>query len=199
MVMNRYVLLASLFLIVIIFFTLFYNNSLTKQHPNPPSPSATIKKGDGAMKISSPAFTNNRNIPRLYTCDGRGVNPPLQFSNIPQETKSLVLIMDDPDIPGGGVFDHWIVYNIDPTTTNIPEANTPPGEEGLNSSGNKGYFAACPPDRQHRYFFKLYALDTLLQFHNTSSVTKQMVIEQMQGHILDHAELIGLYNRPQNQ
>ncbi len=152
------------------------------------------------MKISSSTFENNQLMPSTYTCDGDNVNPPLTFSDIPKDAQSLVLLMDDPDVPKNlkpdGVFDHWIIYNIDPSVTNIDEnVNAVPGTVGLNSANKHAYAGACPPDRQHRYFFKLFALDTMMEFPDAKTVTKQMVIDAMQDHIVDQAELIGLYER----
>jgi Raf kinase inhibitor-like YbhB/YbcL family protein len=151
------------------------------------------------MKISSPAFKHNTRMPSTYTCDGENVNPPLQFSEVPADAMSLVLLMDDPDVPRNlkpdGMWDHWVLYNIDPNTTEIFENQIAPGEMGLNSGNTRAYYGACPPDREHRYFFKLFALDTLLHFDDPTKVTKQMVIDAMPGHILDQTELIGLYER----
>lgn len=155
------------------------------------------------MTISSTAFADHTTIPTIFTCDGKSINPPLAFGNVPQSAKSLALIMDDPDVPKNikpdGVFDHWVVYNIDPQVTQIAEDTTPPGTEGLNGAGKIGYYPACPPDREHRYFFKLYALDTIVTFKDPEKVTKQMVIDAMQGHILEEAALVGVYTRPQNR
>ena len=154
------------------------------------------------MRITSPAFTDQESIPATYTCDGENVNPPLEFHEIPSDAETLVMLMDDPDVPTSlkpdGMWDHWVVYNIDPAITGFAENATPPGDIGKNSGGTLDYYGSCPPDREHRYFFKLFALDTKLEFENPNEVTKQMVIDAMQGHIIEQAELIGLYNRPQN-
>lgn len=151
------------------------------------------------MKITSPAFAHNTSMPSTYTCDGENVNPPLSFSDVPDNTISLVLLMDDPDVPKNlkpdGMWDHWVIYNIDPTVMKITENSMPPGSVGLNTEGKNAFTGACPPDRQHRYFFKLYALDTRLDLSDSNKVTKQMVIDAMQGHVIDQAELIGLYER----
>lgn len=151
------------------------------------------------MKITSPAFGHNQSIPSKYTCDGENVNPPLSFHDVPQETKSLVLLMEDPDVPhnlrADGMWDHWVVYNIDPTVTAIEEGKTPEGSVGLNTSGGAAYQGACPPNGQHRYFFKLYALDTVLDFDDASKVTKVLVENALEGHVLAKAELIGVYSR----
>jgi len=162
-----------------------------------------IPKIRNYMTITSSAFAANQSIPSKYTCDGQSINPPLAFSGIPEKAKSLVLLMDDPDVPKSllpsGVFDHWVIYNINPSVTEISENSIPPGAQGLNGAGSEKYYGPCPPDREHRYFFKLYALDDMLNFSDPAKVTKQMVIGAMQGHIMEQAELIGLYNRPQNQ
>jgi Raf kinase inhibitor-like YbhB/YbcL family protein len=106
--------------------------------------------------------------------------------------------MDDPDVPknlkADGMFDHWVVYNIDPSAGFIAENATPPGEVGLNTAGQNVYYGACPPDRQHRYFFKLYALNAKLTL-KPNEATKAAVEKAMDGHIIDKAQLIGLYER----
>ncbi len=141
--------------------------------------------------MKSPVFDNNKPIPPKYSCDGDEINPPLNIEGIPPETKTLALIIDDPDAPRG-TFDHWVVWNITPTTT-IDE-NSIPGIEGLNSAGQHAYIGMCPPSGRHRYFFKIYALDTKLDLK--ANKTKKKDLETaMQGHILAKGELVGLYNR----
>lgn len=154
-------------------------------------PFEVIKTGN--MKIESSAFGNNQSIPSKYTCDGENISPPLKISGVPEGTKSLVLISDDPDAPMG-TWVHWTVWNIDPQTQEIAENSLPPGAvEGETSFGKPGYGGPCPPSGTHRYFFKLYALDTSLDFDSSAKVKD---IEQaMQGHVLDSAELVGLYKR----
>lgn len=143
------------------------------------------------MKITSPAFENNGKIPSKYTCDGENISPPLKFSEIPENTKSLVLIVDDPDAPSG-TWAHWIVYNIDPSVREVMENDIPfGGIEGKTTSGNVSYEGPCPPSGTHRYFFKLYALDINLGIIGTP--TKKDLEEAMKGHILGESELIGLY------
>lgn len=173
----------------------------------PPSviaPSKNLPEDDkireSNMKITSAAFNNNQPIPIKYTCDGENVNPPLEFSEIPKDAKSLVLIVDDPDVPKDlkpdGVFDHWVVYNIPANTPGIDEsAKAPPGLPGRNSGGQFRYTGPCPPDREHRYVFKLYALDKMLEFNNPDNIDKKAVEQSMHGHILEKAELVGLYDR----
>jgi Raf kinase inhibitor-like YbhB/YbcL family protein len=142
------------------------------------------------LTVKSPAFENNKLIPPKYTCDGNNVNPPLTIENVPDETKSLVLIVDDPDCPTG-TWDHWIVWNITPTSK--IEENTVPGTEGINTARKHSYGGPCPPWGTHRYFFKVYALDAKLNLNSNSN--KKDVEKAMQGHILAKGELIGLYRR----
>ena len=165
--------------------------------PRPaPKPAESVK-----MNISSSAFSENGLIPAKYACDGQNVNPPLEFSGVPAGAKSLALTMDDPDVPKNllpsGVFDHWVVFNMPPDPTGIGENSTPPGVQGSNGAGKSAYTGPCPPDREHRYFFKLYALDSMLDL--PAGATKAQVKAAVQGHILGQAQLIGRYNRPQNQ
>ncbi len=135
-------------------------------------------------------FENNTKIPIKYTCDGANINPPLSISGIPKETKSLVLILDDPDAPIG-TFTHWVVFNI-PVASSIKE-NSVPGIEGMNSARISSYTGPCPPLGVHRYFFKFYALDTKLNL--AARASKADVENAMKNHILAQGELIGLYSR----
>jgi Raf kinase inhibitor-like YbhB/YbcL family protein len=143
------------------------------------------------LSVKSPVFENSKFIPVKYTCDGADVNPPLTIEGVPEGTKTLVLIVDDPDAPMG-TFDHWIVWNIPPTTRKIEE-NTVPGTEGMSSYRKHAYGGPCPPYGTHRYFFKVYALDTQLDLKSNS--TKKDVEKAMEGHILAEGELVGLYRR----
>jgi Raf kinase inhibitor-like YbhB/YbcL family protein len=142
------------------------------------------------LSVSSPAFENKKLIPAKYTCDGDNVNPPLTIKGVPEETKSLVLIVDDPDAPIG-TWDHWIVWNI-PATSKIEE-NIVPGTEGINTARKHSYGGPCPPWGTHRYFFKVYALDAKLGLSPNSN--KKDVEKAMQDHILAKGELVGLYHR----
>ncbi len=144
------------------------------------------------LLVKSSAFENNKPIPVKYTCDGADVNPPLTIDGVPEETKTLVLIVDDPDAPMG-TFDHWVVWNI-PAATRRIEENTVPGIEGMSSYRKHAYGGPCPPYGTHRYFFKVYALDTQLDLKLNS--TKRDVEKAMKGHILAEGELVGLYSRP---
>lgn len=145
------------------------------------------------MRITSNAFDNNQPIPKKYTCDGENINPALTFHDVPEGTKSLVLIVDDPDAPRG-TFTHWTVWNIDPAISFIEEGSVPEGAiEGMTDFGRPGYGGPCPPSGTHRYFFKLYALDIDLVLD--SSATVFSLQRAMEGHILEKAELMGLYSR----
>ena len=144
------------------------------------------------LKLTSSSFEHNDLMPSRYTCDGEGINPNLKIEGIPESAKSLVLIMDDPDAPTG-TWDHWVKFNVSTTTKEIKEATEPEGLSGAGTAGNDEYRGPCPPDREHRYFFKLYALDTELALEE--GVTKKEVEKAMEGHILDQAELIGRYER----
>ncbi len=145
------------------------------------------------MRIYSDVFEERQHIPKKYSCDGEGVNPPLRISNIPNEAKSLVLIVDDPDAPGQ-TFVHWLVWNIPGDINYIEENSVPEGSlEGLNDGGKIGYFPPCPPEGTHRYFFRIYALDKMLDIEVGAERNK---VEQIiDDHIIDQAELIGLYSR----
>jgi Raf kinase inhibitor-like YbhB/YbcL family protein len=143
------------------------------------------------LSVMSPTFENNQLIPAKYTCDGDNVNPPLAIDGVPEGTKTLALIVDDPDAPMG-TWDHWIVWNIPATTSKIAE-NTVPGTEGMNDSKRRSYGGPCPPSGTHRYFFKVYALDVKLDLSSTAR--KRDVEKAMQGHVLAKGELVGLYRR----
>ena len=152
--------------------------------------------------IQSKSFRHNEMIPARYTCDGQDISPPLQWSGIPTEAKSLVLIVDDPDAPDPAApkmtWVHWVLYNIPVDTPgleeNISSASLPEGtKEGINDWDRKGYGGPCPPIGRHRYFFKIYALDTVLT--DLQQPTKKQVEEAIAGHILAKAELVGMYQR----
>jgi Raf kinase inhibitor-like YbhB/YbcL family protein len=155
------------------------------------------------MNIKSKSFLNNAILPVKYTCDGEGINPPLEFDEVPDETKSLALIVDDPDVPkslkSDGVFDHWLVWNIPGHTTQIEEGKSPVGSIiGKNGAGENTFAGACPPDTSHRYFFKLYALDTDLSL-NKDKTTKEDLLKHMEAHIIAQAQLVAVYERPDSE
>lgn len=189
-------------LVIVIGLFIFSQRSSDRQKEI--SYSYTKLQGDGEitlpynnMKLSSSAFQHNGSIPSKYTCDGDNVNPPLSIVDAPEETQSFVLIMEDPDVPKhlreDGMWDHWVVFNIPPDTTEIMEGQEPKGVHGTGTSGNSAYYGPCPPDREHRYFFKLYALDVMLDLTEGSS--KSDIEMAMEGHVLDKTELVGKYNR----
>ncbi|MEJ5240861.1 MAG: YbhB/YbcL family Raf kinase inhibitor-like protein [Anaerolineales bacterium] len=149
------------------------------------------------FSFSSPAFGHGQPIPPVYTCKGRDISPPLMWSDLPQGTKSLALIMDDPDAPMG-TWVHWVIYNIPPTRTGLEEA-IPADErladgslQGKNSWRRIGYGGPCPPSGTHRYFFRLYALDSMLSL--APGATKEQLLQAMQGHILAQAEWMGTFS-----
>lgn len=145
------------------------------------------------MKIDSPEFDNEARIPSKYTCDGQDISPPLNFNDLPKGTKSLVLIMDDPDSPSG-TFTHWLVWNIPADKKGFEEDYMAGKEvEGTNHFGNVGYGGPCPRSGTHRYYFKLYALDTKLDLPATTSKSEFEV--EMDEHVIDEVELVGLYSR----
>jgi len=144
------------------------------------------------LNVTSPAFEDNQSIPEKYTCTGEGINPPLSIEGIPEGTKSLTLILDDPDAPAG-TFDHWVIWNISPAQTKIAE-HTAPGIEGLNSDKEQGYTPPCPPPgKPHRYIFRVYALDIMLTLGAES--TKKDLEKAVKGHILAEGKLMGLFAR----
>lgn len=150
-------------------------------------------KDMGTLKLSSSAFKHNYSIPSKYTCDGADVNPPLVIENAPLNTKSLALIVDDPDAPAGN-WVHWVVWNIDPTTNEIKENTVPSGAlQGINDFRRHDYRGPCPPSGTHHYFFKLYALDMVLNLGQKAN--KAELERAMKGHIITQGELIGLYRR----
>jgi hypothetical protein len=149
------------------------------------------------MQLTSSAFDPGGKIPSQYTCDGANINPPLAIADVPAAAKSLVLIMDDPDVPkhlrADGMWDHWIVFNLPASLRQILAGEEPDGIHGLGTSKNLNYYGPCPPDREHRYFFKLYALDSVLGL--AEGVSKPQVEAAMAGHVLVQAELMGRYER----
>jgi len=148
-----------------------------------------------ALDLSTPAFKQGEKIPSKYTCDGAGMNPALTFGGAPANAKQLVLTMHDPDVPKtlmpSGNFDHWMVWDIAPASKGIAEGKG--ATMGTNGAGKTGYIGPCPPDREHRYFFRLYALDVPLagkMFKDRAALE-----EAMKGHILAQTELMGRYEK----
>jgi len=154
------------------------------------------------LNITSPAFSNDGEIPPEYTCNGKDNSPPLEWSGIPENTRSLVLIVDDPDAPDPNApkitWVRWVVYNIPPNTTYFPRStnciNLPASTmSGINDWHKIGYGGPCPPIGRHHYFHKLYALDTVLK--EIPDATKAQIEVAMQGHIIEYAELVGTFKK----
>ena len=150
------------------------------------------------IKITSPAFEEGGLIPPKYTCDGVDVSPPLKWENVPQGTKSIALISDDPDAPMG-TWVHWVLFNLPPETAGLPE-NVPPdstltngAKQGTTDFGRIGYGGPCPPSGTHRYFFKIYALDAHLDL--PAGADKSDLLAAMEGHILGRGQIVGKYKR----
>ncbi len=156
---------------------------------------------EARMQISSPSFTHQGSIPEKYTCEGSDTSPPLAWSGVPPSAKSLALIVDDPDAPDPSApkmtWVHWVLYNVPPQTAALAEgaSRSPPqgSKDGLNDWKKPGYGGPCPPIGRHRYFFKLYALDTVLP--DLGKPSKADLLKAMQGHVVGSAELIGTYEK----
>jgi Raf kinase inhibitor-like YbhB/YbcL family protein len=146
------------------------------------------------LTLESPAFKLNTMIPVEYTCEGTNKSPPLVWQNIPPKTKSLTLILEDPDAPNG-TWTHWILFNIPPTVHQLDAGSSAPkgAVNGINSWGKLGYGGPCPPIGAHSYLFKLYALDTFLTLDESTTANK--VLDAMTGHVLGSAVLLGLYQK----
>jgi Raf kinase inhibitor-like YbhB/YbcL family protein len=144
------------------------------------------------LKISSTSFANNGSIPAKYSCEGEEVSPPLLITGIPSGTKSLAIILHDPDAPRAGGFTHWVVWNIEPGNNKIPE-NFKGAEQGLNGAEQPGYKGMCPPSGTHHYHFMVYALDTKLDLDKKTN--KAGLETSMKGHILAEGDLVGLYKK----
>lgn len=200
----------ALFLIAV--FTMISCGSAKNQNQFPQSESSTanLNKEDTMatsvqmdsvgrkFTITSSAFNDGEMIPKKFTCDGQNISPPLKWESIPAQTKSLALIADDPDAPMG-TWVHWVIFNILPTITELPE-NVPTKDslpngaiQGKNDSRGIGYDGPSPPSGTHRYFFKLYALDTMLNL--SAGITKPGLLKAMEGHIMAQAQLMGRYSR----
>lgn len=148
--------------------------------------------GGGKIRITSSAFHEGGSIPPKFTCDGGNTSPSLQISGVPLEAKSIALVVDDPDAPGG-LFTHWVVWNISSQTTGIAEGSAAQGVQGTNDFGRSGYGAPCPPSGSHRYVFKIFALDKQLDL--PSSAKRGQLDAAMKGHVIAQGELMGRYSR----
>jgi Raf kinase inhibitor-like YbhB/YbcL family protein len=151
---------------------------------------ALFAAGGVRLKITSSAFQESGNIPSKFTCDGSDTSPSLQITGGPSGAKSLVLIADDPDAPGG-LFTHWLLWNIPPQTNSIADGSAPKGVQGANDFGKTGYRGPCPPPGTHRYSFKVFALDRELELR--SGANRSQVDAAMKGHVIAQGELVGRY------
>ena len=139
----------------------------------------------------------NGEIPVRFTCDGENISPELIIDGAPIGTKSFALTLEDPDVPKNirvdGMWNHWVIWNLPPTTTHIAEGETPPGVIGTNTSGESAYEGPCPPDREHRYIFTLYTLSAVLSLPKGSS--KEQLLQTLAPHVIEKVTLIGRYDR----
>lgn len=197
---NAYALLGILFILVFLGAWFAFSRASLKLQSNA-SHLHDIRYASSTMKLQSAAFKEGGSIPAKYTCDGPNVSPPLSFSGIPQGATTLALTMDDPDVPVAlkpdGTFDHWVLYNIDPTVNGIEEDDSA-GTVGDNGANMPGYTGPCPPKgyepSEHRYIFTLYALDARLSLAEGAS--KEALLVAMDGHVIEKTQLIGRYKRP---
>ncbi len=195
---NTYVLLGITTILILTGAWYAFNRSSMNSEQNANITSSSSESM--TLSLSSPAFQTGASIPSQFTCDAENVSPPFAIAGTPEGAKSLVLIVDDPDVPKAlkpdGVFDHWTLFNIPPETSGIPQAGSV-GTAGVNGAGKNIYTGPCPPREyepsEHRYFFKLYALDAMLDL--PAGASKADVLQAMEGHILAQAELVGKYRR----
>lgn len=189
---NTLLILGILIVVVLVGFLI-----LKSKQPKPIVPEKEAKpmvEQKGNLSLTSSAFESGGNIPDKYTCLGENVNPPLNVSGVPQEAQSLVLIVDDPDAPAG-TWDHWLLFNVDPTVTKVEENSVPSSALlGTTSFGDRKYGGPCPPPGPpHHYNFKLYALDAKLALN--AGASKAEVEKAMADHILAQTQLTGLFRR----
>ena len=201
---NAYAIVGIAGLIVFLGAAYAFNRSFTQSGDTVSTQArtdASISMAPSTLTLTSSAFAEGASIPSRFTCDGdRSVSPALSIAGVPEGTKSLALIMDDPDVPkalhADGVFDHWVLFNIPADTREIPEG-TSVGVAGANGAGKNAYTGPCPPPQyepsEHRYVFKLYALDSELALQQ--GATKADVEKAMEGHIVAQAQLVGRYKR----
>lgn len=188
-------------ILYIITFCLLFNSCQKKETgtaQNVDKKNINQERSKTEMLITSSSFKEGGMIPAKYTCDGENISPPLEWSQIPEGTKSFALISDDPDAPAGD-WVHWVLYNLPPSVTSLVENILKEktlengAKQGINDFRKTGYDGPCPPGGTHRYFFKLFALDTMLE--EKENMTKSDLLNVMKGHILSNAQLIGKYSR----
>ncbi len=190
---SKLIFVAIILLILFILFILFFKNGRLSIYTKNMNNDLEQKN---KLTIKSSAFKDGEFIPMRFTGDGENINPLLEIKNIPENTKSLALIFDDPDATGGVTWVHWVMWNIDPKTQYIAEGSVPEGAVvGINSWGKNEYGGPYPPlgSKPHRYMFKIFALDTVLDLDTNSNASQ--LEKAMEGHILDKAVLVGLYKR----
>jgi Raf kinase inhibitor-like YbhB/YbcL family protein len=183
---------------LLFFFILIASLSLTAVFDTYAQGKSKDPSAQHTLKVKSPAFQEGGMIPKAYTCDGRNISPPLEWSDVPGATKSIAVIVEDPDAPGM-VFTHWVVYNLPPETRSLPESMPDEKQlkngtrQGMNDFLKVGFGGLCPPTGTHRYYFKVYALDMMLDME--PGLTKQHLLNKMKGHILADGQLMGKYKR----
>jgi Raf kinase inhibitor-like YbhB/YbcL family protein len=191
----RQMLFIGLILTSIILVSCTSSATSTPQSPAVSTPTSEIPATEATMSLTltSDAFANGQSIPAKYSCVGKNISPALAWDEPPAGTKSLALIVDDPDAPMG-TWVHWVLFNIPASTASLPEnADSSAMSAGKNSSGNTRYDGPCPPSGTHRYFFKLYALDSTLSL--SPGATKEQVLKAMESHILAQGELMGTFSK----
>ena len=163
---------------------------------NPTEPAELPTEANRPLQLTSDAFTNGQSIPAKYSCLGKNTSPALAWTEPPAGTQTLALIVDDPDAPGR-TWTHWVLFNLPPDTRALPEDYSAPEGSGIltgkNSSGMNRYEGPCPPSGTHRYYFRLYALDIALSL--APGATKAQLLKEMEGHILQQAELMGTFSQ----
>jgi Raf kinase inhibitor-like YbhB/YbcL family protein len=184
---NNMINLSTLAAIAAITLASTFNNHTVKNMEKLP-----VKNADDSLTVTSPAFKKNEMIPGKYTCRGSNMNPPLHIAGIPEGTKSVTIIMDDPDAPVKGGFTHWLAWNLDQTMVDIIE-NYKGGTQGINGAKKKGYYGPCPPQGTHHYHFRVFALDERLKV--PADCDKERLERAMKGHILAQGELVGLFSK----
>lgn len=186
---------------LIILIPVLFVSCTGKQSSAPNQPVTNAKRGmdmKTAIKLTSPVFPEGGMIPKQYTCDGANISPPLAWSGVPESTKTLALVCDDPDAPGK-TWVHWVLYDLPASSKELPEKVLPQqkltsgGTQGTNDFRKTGYSGPCPPSGTHRYFFRLYAVDTETQLK--PDATKEELLEAIEGHIVGQGQLIGKYKR----
>ena len=188
--MKTWIISSALGLAVVISAVFLYRPTIA---PSTTSSGIISRDSTSQTTLRSAAFADDGLMPSKYTCDGANVVPPLSWGGVPTSSKSLVLIMDDPDA-SSGTWNHWVMFNIASSTPSVAEGHEPPGVHGSSSAGNRTYSGPCPPSGEHHYVFHIYAVDTMLNLPEGSS--KSDVLSAIQAHVIDQATLTARYARP---